>query len=162
MTGQLFEALLFIGPSYVANAAPLLFGGGASLDRGRTFTDGKPVFGSHKTVRGFFAGIIAGTIIGTLESFDDGRLLLAGPFIAVGAVLGDLLGAFVKRRLDIKPGGPFPILDQLDFVLGGLVLGLPFFPMDWTAILLVVLVTPPIHLGTNYGAYLLKIKKTYW
>ncbi len=162
MTGPLFEALLFIGPSYVANAAPLLFGGGAPIDRGRNFTDGKPILGSHKTVRGFFAGIIAGTIIGMLESLVDGRLLLAGPVIALGAVLGDLLGAFVKRRLNIKPGSALPVLDQLDFVLGGLVLGSPFFPIGWTAILLVVLVTPPIHLGTNFGAYLLKIKKTYW
>ncbi len=162
MTGPLFEALLFIGPSYVANAAPLLLGGGAPIDRGRNFADGKPILGSHKTVRGFLAGIIAGTIVGMLESFVDGRLLLAGPAIALGAVLGDLMGAFVKRRLNIKPGGAFPVLDQLDFVLGGLVLGSPFFAMGWTAILLVVLVTPPIHFGTNYGAYLLKIKKTYW
>jgi CDP-2,3-bis-(O-geranylgeranyl)-sn-glycerol synthase len=46
------EALLFIGPSYVANAAPLLFGGGRPLDGGRNFVDGNPIFGSHKTVRG--------------------------------------------------------------------------------------------------------------
>jgi hypothetical protein len=26
----------------------------------------------------------------------------------------------------------------------------------------VILVTPPIHLGTNYGAYLLGIKRTRW
>ena len=158
----LSEALLFIGPSYVANAAPLLFGGGSPLDGGRNFVDRRPVFGSHKTVRGFFAGIIAGTIMGLGESPVDERLLLGGFMIALGAVLGDLLGAFVKRRLKIKPGSPFPVVDQLDFVLGGLTLGSLLFPMSWTAILVVVLVTPPIHLGTNFGAYLLGIKKTYW
>lgn len=156
------EALLFIGPSYVANAAPLLFGGGTPLDGGRNFVDGKRVFGAHKTVRGFFAGVTAGTMIGLAESIADGNLLLGGFMIALGAVLGDLLGAFVKRRLNMKPGSPFPVVDQLDFVLGGLLLGSFFFPMSWTAILLVVLITPPIHLGTNLGAYLLGIKKTYW
>jgi len=156
------EALLFIGPSYVANAAPLLFGGGNPLDGGRNFIDGKRIFGSHKTVRGFFAGVIAGTIMGVAESLVDSNLLLGGFMIALGAVLGDLLGAFVKRRLKMKPGSPFPVVDQLDFVLGGLILGSLIFPMSWAAILLVVLATPPIHLGTNFGAYRLGIKKTYW
>lgn len=132
------------------------------MDRGRNFVDGQPIFGTHKTVRGLFAGIIAGTAMGLAESLFDPRLLLGGFMIALGAVLGDLVGAFVKRRLKIVPGKPFPILDQLDFVLGGLVLGTLFFPMSWLSILLVVVVTPPIHLGTNYGAYLLGIKKTRW
>lgn len=162
MTGIVAEALLFIGPSYVANAAPLLFGGGRPLDGGRNFIDGNPVFGSHKTVRGFFAGVSAGTIIGLGESLVDPRLLLGGFMIALGAVLGDLLGAFIKRRLGMKPGSPLPVLDQLDFVAGALTFGSLVFPMSLTAILLVVFVTPPIHLGTNFGAYLLGIKKTYW
>lgn len=118
--------------------------------------------GSHKTVRGFFAGILAGTIIGLVESIFDERLLLGGFMIALGAVLGDLLGAFLKRRLNVVPGKPFPILDQLDFVFGGLALGFYFFTLSWVSILVVLIVTPPIHLATNYGAYLLGIKKTQW
>jgi len=132
------------------------------LDGGRNFLDGRPVFGSHKTLRGLLAGIIAGSLVGLGESLVDPRLALAGFAISLGAVSGDLLGAFVKRRLSVKPGGPLPILDQLDFVLGGLVLSFPFLPMSLVSVLIVVLVTPPIHLGTNLGAYLLGIKKTYW
>lgn len=162
MLVPLTTALLFIGPAYVANAAPLLLGGGPPLDGGRNFVDGRPILGSHKTVRGFFAGIFAGTIVGLVESPLDTRLLLGGFMIALGAVLGDLLGAFAKRRLNIAPGRPVIILDQLDFVFGGLVFGLFFFPMSLESILVVVVVTPPIHLGTNYGAYLLGIKKTQW
>lgn len=162
MAGNLTAALLFIGPSYVANAAPLILGGGTPLDGGRIFKDGRPIFGSHKTVRGFLAGITAGSLVGLGESLVDPDLALAGFAISLGAVLGDLLGAFVKRRLNIKPGRPFPIIDQLDFVLGALILSFPFFPMSLVSILIIVLVTPPIHLGTNYGAYILGIKKTYW
>ncbi len=158
--GIFTTALLFIGPSYVANAAPLVFGGGMPLDGGRNFLDGQPIFGFHKTVRGLAAGIIAGSVLGAAESLFDSRLLLAGFMMALGAVLGDLLGAFVKRRLKIKPGKQFPIVDQLDFVLGGLLVGWSFFQMSLASILIVVLVTPPIHLGTNYGAYLLGLKKT--
>ena len=162
MAGIIGTALLFIGPSYVANAAPLVLGGRRPLDGGRNFLDGRPIFGSHKTLRGLLAGIIAGSLVGLGESFVDPRLALAGFAISLGAVSGDLLGAFVKRRLSVKPGGPLPILDQLDFVLGGLVLSFPSLPMSLVSVLIVVLVTPPIHLGTNLGAYLLGIKKTYW
>jgi CDP-2,3-bis-(O-geranylgeranyl)-sn-glycerol synthase len=87
---------------------------------------------------------------------------VAGFLMGVGAVLGDLLGAFLKRRLGIKPGDPLPIIDQLDFVFGALLFGSLVFPLSLASVLLVVLVTPPIHLGTNYGAYLLGLKKTYW
>lgn len=162
MLGTLTAALFFIGPSYVANAAPLLFGGGRPIDGGRNFVNGQRVFGAHKTVRGFFAGIIAGSLIGLAESLVEPTLLVGGLMISLGAVLGDLLGAFVKRRLKMKPGSPFPVVDQLDFVLGGLTLGFVFFPLSWPSILIVVLVTPPIHFGTNFGAYLLGIKKNYW
>ena len=153
---------MFIGPSYVANAAPLLLGGGAPLDGGRNFLDGQRILGAHKTVRGLFAGIIAGSVIGLAESSVDSRLLFGGFMIALGTVLGDLLGAFFKRRIRIEPGSPLPIVDQLDFVFGGLILGNLVFPLSWWSVLIVVLVTLPIHLGTNYGAYLLGIKRTRW
>jgi len=146
----------------VANAAPLLFGGGAPLDGGKNFLDGERIFGSHKTVRGLVAGIIAGSVIGLAESPVDSRLLLGGFVISLGTVLGDLLGAFFKRRIGIEPGSPLPVVDQLDFVFGGLILGQLVFPLSWWSILIVVLVTPPIHLGTNYGAYMLGIKRTRW
>ncbi len=162
MTGLITSALLFIGPAYFANAAPLVLGGGASLDGGRSLADGRPIFGPHKTVRGVIAGIVVGTLIGLAESLVDPRLATAGFMIALGAVLGDLLGAFVKRRLNVEPGKAFPVLDQLDFILGSVVLGYPFFQVGLISILQVVVVTPPIHLATNYGAYRLGIKKTRW
>ncbi len=155
-------ALLFVGPSYVANAAPLVFGGGRPLDADHKFWDGRPILGSHKTVRGFFAGIIAGSLVGLAESLIDPRLALGGFAISLGAVLGDLLGAFVKRRLGMKPGRLFPVVDQLDFVLGALIISYPLLPMNPISILIVILVTPPIHLGTNLGAYFLGMKRTYW
>lgn len=132
------------------------------MDGGRKLSDGKPIFGSHKTIRGVIVGILAGSIIGLAESLVDHRLAFAGFMIALGAVLGDLLGAFIKRRLSVEPGRAFPILDQLDFVLGSLLLGYAFFPIGFLSVILFVIVTPPIHLATNYGAYLLGIKKTQW
>jgi CDP-2,3-bis-(O-geranylgeranyl)-sn-glycerol synthase len=132
------------------------------LDGGKSFLDGQRILGAHKTFRGLFAGIIAGSLVGLAESPVDNRLLLGGFMIALGTVFGDLLGAFFKRRIRIKPGDPLPIVDQLDFVFGGLLLGQVFFPMNLLSILIVILVTPPIHLGTNYGAFKLGLKRTRW
>src|SRR3989441_12135794 len=98
MTGLITSALLFIGPAYFANDGPLVLGGGAALAGGRTLADGEPIFGSHKTVRGGIAGIGAATLLGMAESLVDSRLAFAGFMISLGAVLGELLGAFVKRR----------------------------------------------------------------
>lgn len=124
--------------------------------------DGRPLFGSHKTFRGLIAGVVAGTLVGVVEYPFGPMMPLAGFLIGLGTVFGDLAGAFIKRRFNLKPGAPFPVLDQLDFVVGALLLGSLVFPMTWPSILLVVLLTPPIHLGTNYGAYLLGLKNTYW
>jgi len=77
-------------------------------------------------------------------------------------LLGDLTGAFLKRRLNIAPGGLLPIVDQIDFVVGALVFSLPLMPISWKLALAVILITPPIHLFTNFLAYKLKLKKNPW
>ena len=60
----IYEVLYFIFPAYCANAAPVIFGGGFPIDGGRVFRDGRPIFGLHKTVRGFLAGLAIGTLVG--------------------------------------------------------------------------------------------------
>ena len=62
------QSLYFIFPAYCANAIPVLFGGGLPIDFGKNFVDGKPLFGAHKTFRGFFSGLLIGTLIGIVQS----------------------------------------------------------------------------------------------
>lgn len=159
----LIDALVFIFPAYCANAVPVIFGGGRPLDGGRLFVDGKPIFGSHKTVRGFVSGLIIGTLAGfglSLLTIDYSVLL--GFVVSLGALLGDLAEAFVKRRLGIAPGAAFPVADQLDFVVGALLFSLFVSPPSWQVAVVVVLVTPPIHLLTNLLAYRMGVKKEPW
>jgi len=163
-------ALYFIFPAYCANAIPVILGGGRPIDNGRTFLDGKPIFGANKTFRGFFAGLLVGTLVGVLQSVLSQSFstplfqypLLLGCAISLGALLGDLLESFVKRRLNLPPGAPFPVADQLDFVVGALLFSLFLYPPSLTTALLIIVVTPPIHLLTNFIAYLLGVKKTPW
>ncbi|MCW4000025.1 MAG: CDP-2,3-bis-(O-geranylgeranyl)-sn-glycerol synthase [Candidatus Bathyarchaeota archaeon] len=164
------QALIFIFPAYCANGTPVLAGGGKKMDFGRNFVDGKRVFGNNKTWRGFFFGWLVGVGVGLAEGavfgFDNYPVAFA-LLIPLGALLGDLTGAFIKRRLDIAPGGLLPVVDQVDFVVGAVVFSLPlalagWAGVNWAVAITVLLITPPIHLFTNYLAYKLKLKKNPW
>ncbi len=128
------EALKFIFPAYCANGTPVLAGGGTKMDFGKNFLDGKRIFGNNKTFRGFFFGWGVGFGVGLAEGaifgFQNYTILFA-LLIPLGALLGDLTGAFIKRRLSIAPGGLLPIVDQIDFVVGAVVFSLPLALIGW-------------------------------
>jgi CDP-2,3-bis-(O-geranylgeranyl)-sn-glycerol synthase len=158
------DALKFVFPAYCANAVPVLAGGGLRLDFGRNFSDGKPIFGKNKTLRGFFSGLIVGTAVGLLESMLFGYPMLFGLLLSLGALFGDLVGAFVKRRLGLAPGELLPVVDQVDFILGAVFFALPLSlsTMSWSLVVMALVITLPIHFLTNYGAYKLGLKRNPW
>jgi len=157
------SALYIILPTYCTNGAPVVFGGGPPIDMGRKLSDGQRVLGDHKTFRGFISGILVGTVVGVLCSFFFSKnLLLIAVAASFGALAGDMAGALIKRRLKISPGGALPIVDQLDFVVGAVLCVSLFSSIPLGAVVIMVLVTPPIHFLTNVGAYVLGLKKHYW
>ena len=160
----IIEALKFIFPAYCANGAPVLAGGGRSLDLGKNFFDGKPIFGKNKTFRGFFFGLAIGVAVGLVENvlFGYPYSIPFSVLSPLGALMGDLAGAFLKRRLGIAPGGLLPIIDQIDFVVGALLFSLPLAIIYWELAVAVLVITPPIHLLTNFLAYKLKLKSNPW
>jgi len=162
-------AMWFIFPAYCANAAPVIFGGGKPMDFGKTFFDGKPFLGSHKTFRGFFAGLIVGTLVGLVQTLIFEHFLiqydpqfqysiLLGFALSLGALTGDLIESFIKRRLNRSPGSTLPVADQIDFILGAFLFSIPVSPPSFLAALIILLITIPIHLMTNLGAALLNMK----
>jgi CDP-2,3-bis-(O-geranylgeranyl)-sn-glycerol synthase len=158
------EAVKFIFPAYCANAVPVLVGGGCPIDLGKNFVDGKPIFGKNKTFRGFFFGLTVGTIAGLAESLVFNYPPFFGLVLSLGALFGDLAGAFLKRRLGVAPGELLPIVDQVDFVVGALLFSLPLFwqTLSLELVLTVLVITPPTHLLTNFIAYKFGLKKNPW
>ena len=144
-------------PAYFANAAPVALGGGPPLDGGEKWLDGKPFLGGHKTLRGCIVGVITGLLIGVLQGS-----FYAGLTQGLGAILGDLVSSFLKRRWDIAPGEGFPLLDQLDFIVAAIILSQPYTRANLQQMLIIVVVTVPIHYLMNYAAWLLKMKETPW
>ena len=177
-------AVYFMLPAYVANLSGLAFGGGAPVDGGKECKDGRRLIGNGVTWKGLQNGTIIGTLVGVVLGiigtfFGDlsvltggiidlpvygsviGGLIL-GFLMAFGALLGDLFGSFIKRRIGLQSGEPAPIMDQLDFVVGALILSLLVVRISWKFFLIIAILTIVLHLGSNIVAYLLGIKDVWY
>ncbi|MCX6676357.1 MAG: CDP-2,3-bis-(O-geranylgeranyl)-sn-glycerol synthase [Methanothrix sp.] len=175
----LIVAFWLMLPAYIPNNCAALFGGGMPLDGGRIFSDGRRTLGDGKTFRGTFAGTVCGVLVGLLQnqiapfvglpSFGDGyEQLFILPALSLGAMLGDIVAAFFKRRMGLQRGAPLFIIDQLDFVIGAWLLTL-FMAPDWfmlhftfTIILIVLIITPILHRVTNIIGYRMGAKREPW
>ena len=167
-------------PAYIPNNVAVLAGGGRPIDGGRTLDDGKRLLGDGKTWRGTAFGTVAGIVVALLLN------LLHGPFtgvtelgvpafpihaavaLAFGAMLGDILASFLKRRTGRERGAAFPGVDQLDFVVVSLLLTLlvatGWFLETFTLPVLVAVfvLTPVLHVSTNAIAFALGLKDEPW
>jgi len=144
-------------PAYLANATPVIFRGGGPLDGGRTWVDGQPLLGSHKTVRGTISGLAVGVAVGVIQLQP-----LRGALLSVGAIGGDLIVSFVKRRLRMKPGAMFPVADQMGFIVLAVALGSLAEPTTWERVVAILAATLPIHFLTNVVAWILGLKSDPW
>jgi CDP-2,3-bis-(O-geranylgeranyl)-sn-glycerol synthase len=173
--GVVVVAVWVMLPAYVPNNAAVLAGGGRPIDGGRTY-DGSRLLGDGKTWRGTVAGWAAGAVLAVVLNGVGGDVAeLVGTelpefpvavvvLFPLGAMLGDIGASFLKRRTGRERGTPLPGVDQLDFVVGSLLLALVGAP-GWvvetftTGVLVVVFVlTPILHVLTNGIGYALGVK----
>lgn len=172
-------------PALVPNSAAVLFGGGAPMDFGRSWR-GKRILGDGKTWRGFLGGaltglgvgalqIIATVLVGDQDSHGFGDLPWAVAVVAAlsfGAMTGDCVGSFLKRRMGVGRGEKAPVLDQYNFVVGAVALALLVSP-GWFlghyvedngvyGLLLFLAVVPLLHRSVNIIGYKLGKKNVPW
>ena len=177
-------AVYFMLPAYVANLSGLAFGGGTPVDGGKECKDGRRLIGNGVTWKGMQNGTIIGTLVGVvlgiigtfygdLSALTGGIIdlhvygsvfggLILGFLMAFGALLGDAVGSFLKRRIGLERGAPAPIMDQLDFVIGALVLSLLVVQISWEFFIIIALLSLVLHLGSNTFAYLIGIKDVWY
>jgi len=181
----IIQALWLVIPAYIANGSALLVGGGKPIDFGKKWKDGRRVLGDGKTWRGLVTGAflgmtggfgitvaaiyIAKSEFGFLGLNDFGRFPLMIPIITsvcFGALLGDILESFFKRRIGKKSGEDWIPFDQLDFILGALffsfiissliqIIGVTshnwfFDSFSVWHILVLLIITPFFHLLANF------------
>lgn len=136
-------ALLFFLPAGIANIGPVLANKIPGFNKFKTPIDfgkswrGIRIFGDNKTWRGLVFGSLLGgltaiTIYGVLPELyslvttkvqlTNISVFSIGILLGAGALFGDALESFLKRRVGIKPGDSWFPLDQIDYIIGGMLL----------------------------------------
>ncbi|MFX0014836.1 MAG: CDP-2,3-bis-(O-geranylgeranyl)-sn-glycerol synthase [Promethearchaeota archaeon] len=76
-----------------------------------------------------------------------------GGLMAFGGLIGDLIGSFIKRRSGIERGHPFIFLDQLGFLVLGMIFVYPLIPWRIEWFMVQVPITFIIHIAANLLGY---------
>ena len=58
--------------------------------------------------------------VNTLVDYGRVNFILLGALMGGGALVGDLVKSFIKRRLNVPPGKPWFPWDQLDWIAGAI------------------------------------------
>lgn len=175
-------ALWFFLPAGLANAMPVLANKipylrdfTTPLDFGKHYR-GKRIFGKNKTWRGLLAGTVIATITVLVQQYlyDQSQFVrdislnvdyttfsafVVGPLFGIGALLGDAVESFAKRQMNIASGDSWFPFDQLDYVLGGMLLTYPVVPLAFEYYLLIVIMWFGLHIVSVYVFYLLGIRE---
>lgn len=174
LPSYLVSGLLFVLPAYLANSIPTLLGGKKPVDLGRRFLDGKRIFGDHKTWQGLGGGltigICTGVVIFLLAKFLFPHIEVKGGIglfdslyrallLSIGTHVGDLAGSFIKRRLKIDPGDPFPVFDQIGFFIFAILVASPFYWFGWLKFVIWLCITLVMHPLTNFISWLVGIQE---
>lgn len=170
MQSEVFNAIFFALPAMLANVTPMLFGGGVPMDFRKNFFDKKRIFGDSKTIRGFVAGALGGFLLGLFSSWwlttvvkVDFPIHIANGFLqGLGSVIGDVLGSFIKRRINIPPGGSLPVIDQIGFMVCALPLAMIGTPFPWTYWVILVPLSVVLHFAANAVGYTIGWKDVWW
>ena len=165
-------------PAYFANMAPVIVKKIRLFDLPIDFNKkmaNKPLLGKNKTFRGLIFGIVFAIIISYLQflmqnagffrsiSFADYKnWALLGFLMGLGALTGDLVKSFFKRRLSINPGEKFIPFDQTDFVIGALVFVMPVFGLTLKIFVVSLLLSFVLHIIVNHIAFYLRIRDEKW
>lgn len=180
----ILQAFWIVIPIYVANASAVIVGGGIPIDFGKSWKDGRRILGDGKTWRGLLSGTFLGMTAGFglvvgatylsesdyaflgLTNFEGFPFMIPILFsLCFGALLGDVIESFFKRRIGKDRGQDWIPFDQLDFLLGALGLSLLisealfllhatseqwfFESLGFWHIVILLVVTPFIHITAN-------------
>jgi CDP-2,3-bis-(O-geranylgeranyl)-sn-glycerol synthase len=178
------QAFWIVIPIYVANASAVIVGGGTPIDFRKTWKDGRRILGDGKTWRGLLSGTFLGMTAGfglvvaasyvktseysflNLTNFEGFPVMILLLFsLCFGALLGDIIESFFKRRIGKERGKDWIPFDQLDFLVGALVCSFLmsgllslggvtssnwfFTNISLWHILILLVVTPVIHITAN-------------
>ncbi|MFH1668903.1 MAG: CDP-archaeol synthase [Candidatus Woesearchaeota archaeon] len=175
------KSLYLLLPGLIANMAPVFASKynilDIPVDLGRKWK-GKPIFGAHKTYRGFLFGIIYAVVIVYIQKilfldfaafrhislidYSSTNVLLLGFLLGFGTLFGDLTESFFKRRRGIGSGQPWIPWDQLDLVIGALIFLAIIYIPPISVVAFLIITVPILHVASKHIGYYLGISEKKW
>ena len=164
---RITQLMYFMAPAYVANMVPpfLKYWKGWNPPINRRW------LGSHKTVLGFAAGVLGAVLTAALQAhlgwWADAvavseSWLGLGVRFGIGAMAGDAVKSFFKRRASVPAGARWVPFDQIDFVVGALVLVWPVADLSWGDAAALLFVSAAGHVAVNHVGYWLGVRPSRW
>jgi CDP-2,3-bis-(O-geranylgeranyl)-sn-glycerol synthase len=80
----------------------------------------------------------------------------------IGAMAGDAIKRFFKRRAGVPSGERWVPFDQIDFIVGALVLVWPVADLSWLDVVTILLVSALGHILVNHIGYWLGVRPARW
>jgi len=98
------------------------------------------------------------------DYFEDGdsNWPILGLALGFGAMGGDALKSLFKRAHGIAPGQSWVPADQLDFVIGALILIWPWVHLSWADVATILIISFVGDIAVNHLAHWLGICDTKW
>ncbi len=165
-----YYAFLLYLPAMIANMAPVIaahFNLFSALNRALDFGmhyKGRALLGSHKTFRGLFVAIVVGACTGGAQAYVMHGDMLFGFFLGAlmgfGAMAGDAIKSFFKRRMRIAPGSSWIPFDQIDFILGATLAAMLVIKIPLEVVLVAIIFIGVVSYVVSSIGFALHFKKT--
>jgi CDP-2,3-bis-(O-geranylgeranyl)-sn-glycerol synthase len=88
--------------------------------------------------------------------------MMIGGWLGLGALVGDMVKSFWKRRLGIKPGTMFQPWDGIDYMVGAIIFMLPLYSVGIIGSLFLLIIGPLLSLLANTLAYHIGWKECWY
>ncbi len=148
----------------VASRLPVLKSWNTPLDFGRSHKKQR-ILGDNKTWRGVVFGTLVAGIVGLVQykvviPSETSYLIIfsSSALMGLGALFGDTVESFFKRRRNLLPGQTWFPFDQIDYIIGGLLFVAPFSHLSIQLILAVLFLYLGLHVAIVYVCYILGIR----
>jgi len=136
---------------------------------------GKEILGKNKTWRGLVVGILTGILVAGAQAFlffnvdffkrntivDYGAVnfIFLGALMGGGALAGDLIESFIKRRLNKPSGKPWFPWDQGDWIIGAIVLSAIVYVPSLVVVISTLVLYTGVHLCSDRVVCRMGMKK---
>ena len=175
----MFELIIkltwFFLPAIFSNMAPNVFKFIPFLNYPLDFNiqlHEKPLIGKNKTYRGFFFGILIAILViliqkalynqminFSLVNYNQINIYLLGFLLGFGTLFGDTFFSFLKRRINIPPGKPWIPFDQINWIIGALLLTSFYISFSFKEIAISLILSLLLHPAINLISYFLGLQK---